>query len=222
MLLEVRELSKVYESGTSRFSAVGSVNFSVDRSELVSIIGRSGSGKSTLLNMITGLIKPTAGEVLLNGKRVHSLNDKEGSFYRNSQIGYVPQGQSILSNFSVIDNVRLPFFLSKREGDPSEKAFSLLEQVGILHLAHRQPSQLSGGELKRVVIARALINSPALLIADEPTSDLDHQTTKEILELLSSFSKMETAVLAVTHEADVTNYCNRTLLMEAGKLIEKK
>ena len=221
MILDVKGLSKEFKRGTGFFKAVDEADFSLDPAEFVSIVGRSGSGKSTLLNMIAGLIKPTSGIVLFNGKEINKLNDYESSRFRNSQIGYVPQGQSILSNLSVIDNVRLPHYLSTREGDPNGKALSLLEQMGISHLANSFPSRLSGGELKRVALARALINSPELVIADEPTCDLDLQTTREILQLLTALAETGVSILAVTHETEVTDYCTRTLLMESGKLVEK-
>jgi ABC-type lipoprotein export system ATPase subunit len=222
MLLEVNGLTKVYKRGSNFFKAVDQVSFSMDRKEFVSIVGRSGSGKSTLLNMIVGLIKPSVGSVLLEGKETFNCNDAEGSYLRNAKIGYIPQGQSILSNFNVIDNVRLPFFLSKRSGDPTERAFSLLEKVGISHLAYSYPSQLSGGEMKRVDIARALINSPDILIADEPTGNLDLQTTRETMQLFDSLSEEGTSILLVTHEPEVSAYCKRTLIMKDGQLSEEK
>lgn len=221
-MLEVKGLTKVYKRGSTSFKAVDQVSFFMDRKELVSIVGRSGSGKSTLLNMIAGLLKPSEGSVLLEGKDTRDFNDAEGSYLRNARIGYIPQGQSILSNFSVIDNVRLPFFLSKRSGDPTERAFSLLERVGISHLAYSYPSQLSGGEIKRVDIARALINSPDILIADEPTGSLDLQTTRDIMQLFCSLSEEGTSILVVTHEPEVSAYCKRTLHMKEGKLSEEK
>lgn len=222
MLLEVKNLTKVYKRGSTSFKAVDQANFSMDRNELVSIVGRSGSGKSTLLNMIAGLIKPSEGSVLLEGKDAWDCSDTEGSYIRNARIGYFPQGQSILPNFSVIDNVRLPYFLSKRSGDPTDKAFSLLEKVGISHLAFSFPSQLSGGEIKRVDIARALINSPDILIADEPTGSLDLQTTREIMELFQSLADEGSSVLVVTHELEVSSYCKRVLHMKEGKLYEEE
>lgn len=218
MLLSVDGLTKEFKRGTGFFRAVDDVSFSMEHQEFISIVGRSGSGKSTLLNMIAGLLQPGKGSICLNGNEILRLNDEEGSFLRNAKIGYVTQGQSVLSNLSVIDNVRLPFFLFKREGNPSEKALSLLEQMGAAHLAHSYPSQLSGGELKRVAIARALINSPEILIADEPTSDLDSQTTRDVMQLFASLAEKGTAILIVTHEQVVSDYCKRTMIMEDGKL----
>jgi len=218
LLLELRDLSKEYKRGEHSFNAVDHVNLFVNKGDFINIIGRSGSGKSTLLNMSAGLIKPSGGEVFFNGTNIYCFNDKEVSLFRNEKIGYVPQGQSLLSNFSVLENVCIPWFLYKREGDPVEHAVSLLEKIGINHLAGSYPKELSGGEMRRVAIARSLINNPALLIADEPTNDLDSETTTEVKKLLSSIAKEGTAVLIVTHELDTLSFGNKTYVMNNGIL----
>ncbi|MDR0589541.1 MAG: ABC transporter ATP-binding protein, partial [Spirochaetaceae bacterium] len=187
-LLELRDLGKEYRRGGRAFNAVNRVNLSLGPGDFISVIGRSGSGKTTLLNMGAGLLKPTQGSVFFEGKDIYALEDKEISFLRNKKIGYVPQGQSLLSNFTVFDNVCMPWFLFKREGDVEGRAFTLLEKVGISRLASSYPKELSGGEMRRTAIARALINEPRLLIADEPTGDLDAQTTAEILRLFSQIA----------------------------------
>ncbi|WP_242942503.1 ABC transporter ATP-binding protein [Proteiniborus sp. DW1] len=211
-------MTKKYMRGSTSFSAVDNVSLSIDKEEFVSIIGRSGSGKSTLLNMIAGLIKPTSGSINVDGQDILALSDKSISLYRNSKIGYVPQGNTALGNLTVLDNVRLPFYLYKNEGDPTSKALSLLEQLGISHLSEMFPKHLSGGELRRVFIARALINDPVMLIADEPTSDLDVKTTIEIMELFSEIAKKGVSILLVTHELDTIKYGNSVYIMEEGKL----
>ncbi|NLT15172.1 MAG: ABC transporter ATP-binding protein [Clostridiales bacterium] len=221
MLLEIKDLTKEYIRGAASFRAVDQVSLSVSQGDFVSIIGRSGSGKSTLLNMVAGLITPTAGSIAVDGQSIPSLSDKEASRYRNSKIGYVPQGHSVLSNLTVLDNVRVPFCFFKRKGDGSLRALSLLEQVGIPHLAQAYPKQLSGGELRRVSIARALINDPVLLIADEPTGDLDMHTTADIMKLFRDISQKGTAVLMVTHELDTISFGNRTCVMNSGVLTER-
>jgi len=217
-ILEIRELTKEYKRGDRAFNAVNSVNLSVERGDFISIIGRSGSGKSTLLNMSAGLLKPSAGTVLFDGKDIFSLDDESISLLRNEQIGFVPQGQSLLSNFTVLENVCIPWFLFKREGEPEEHALALLEKTGIGHLAASYPKELSGGEMRRVAIARSLINNPALIIADEPTSDLDAETTAKIMHLLSAIAKEGTAVLIVTHELDTLSYGNKIYSMNEGNL----
>ncbi|MDR0583518.1 MAG: ABC transporter ATP-binding protein [Treponema sp.] len=217
-LLEFKELTKEYRRGGRAFNAVNRVSLSVEPGDFISIIGRSGSGKTTLLNMGAGLLKPTGGAVLFEGHDIHRLKDKEISFLRNEKIGYVPQGQSLLSNFTVLDNVCIPWFLFKREGDVEGRAFILLEKVGIGHLAASYPKELSGGEMRRASIARSLINRPRILIADEPTGDLDAETTAEIMRLFSRIAEEGTAVLIVTHELDTLEYGNKTYLMDAGNL----
>jgi putative ABC transport system ATP-binding protein len=218
-LLELKDLTKEYKRGGQSFNAVNRVNLSVEAGDFISIIGRSGSGKTTLLNMGAGLLHPSAGTVFFEGNDIHRLADREISFLRNEKIGYVPQGQSLLSNFTVFDNVCIPWFLFKREGDVEGRAFILLEKVGISHLAVSYPKELSGGEMRRVSIARALINEPRLLIADEPTGDLDVQTTAEIMGLFSRIAAEGTAVLIVTHEIDTLDYGNKAYSMDAGNLL---
>jgi putative ABC transport system ATP-binding protein len=217
-LLELKELTKEYRRGGKAFNAVNGVSLSVEPGDFISITGRSGSGKTTLLNMGAGLLRPTAGTVLFEGKDIHRLNDKDLSFLRNEKIGYVPQGQSLLSNFTVFDNVCIPWFLFKRQGDVEGRAFILLEKVGISRLAASYPKELSGGEMRRVSIARSLINEPRLLIADEPTGDLDAETTTEIMKLFSRIAGEGTAVLIVTHELDTLDYGDKTYSMDGGNL----
>jgi len=221
MSLTIQNLTKEYKRGGRVFPAVSNVSLSIDYGDFVSIIGRSGSGKSTLLNLIAGLVSPSSGEILIDGRSVVSFNDKEISAYRNETIGYIPQGQSVLSNLTVLDNVRVPFYFAKRAGDPEQKAQELLNRVGIPHLADSYPKHLSGGELRRVSIARALINGPSILIADEPTGDLDTQTTGEIMDIFRDISQGGTAVLMVTHELDTVQYGNRAFVVDGGVLQEK-
>ena len=222
-MLELKQLKMVYDrDDIASLIAVDSVNLNVMRGDFVSIIGRSGSGKSTLLNMILGLLRPTSGKILINGDDLWSMDDNHMAKIRNSKIGYIPQGSSLLSNLTILDNVRLPFFLSKREGNVTLRAINLLKEMRIQNLAERYPAQLSGGEMRRAVIARALINSPEILIADEPTGDLDEETTKEVMKLFSEIYCKGITILMVTHEYDTTSYGNRVCTMYSGKLIENK
>jgi putative ABC transport system ATP-binding protein len=217
-LLEFKELSKEYRRGGRAFNAVHKASLSIEPGDFISIIGRSGSGKTTLLNMGAGLLHPTQGSVFFEGHDIYGWGDRDISFFRNEKIGYVPQGQSLLSNFAVLDNVCIPWFLFKREGDPEGRGFILLEKVGISHLAASYPRELSGGEMRRAAIARSLINQPRVLIADEPTGDLDAETTAEIMGLFRRIAEEGTAVLIVTHELDTLNYGNKTYSMDAGNL----
>lgn len=218
MAIEVKHVTKEYARKSGIFKAVNEVDLRVEKGEFVNIIGRSGSGKSTLLNMIAGLLVPTSGRIEIDGSNMVLLGDREGSKFRNSKIGYVSQGSSTLSSLTVMDNVRVPFHLWKRDGDSEELALLRLRQTGISHLSDAYPKQLSGGELKRVAIARALINNPDYVIADEPTGDLDAETTLEIMKLLKEISENGAGVIMVTHELDVLEFGSRTLLMNAGTL----
>jgi ABC-type lipoprotein export system ATPase subunit len=220
MLLEIQQLCKQYQRGEEIFPAVANVELSMDRGDFVSITGRSGSGKSTLLNMVAGLLTPTSGSIRLEGTDIHTLKDWQISEIRNSRLGYIPQGAGVLYNLTVLDNVRLPHYLARRQGDASGRASFLLDEVGILPLADMLPSRLSGGELRRVLIARALMNDPDLVIADEPTSDLDIETSREIMELFSRINTNGTTILMVTHELDALEFGNRVLTMAAGQLSE--
>ncbi|MDR3282384.1 MAG: ABC transporter ATP-binding protein [Candidatus Methanoplasma sp.] len=220
-VVETESLTKVYSGGVRPFSAVSGVDFTINEEDFISVMGRSGSGKSTLLNLVAGLLRPTSGSVSINGRKISELDDRSGSFVRNSEIGYVPQGQSLLGNITVIENVVLPFTLFKRPGEPYGRAKDLLERVGVGDLADSRPKNLSGGEQRRVSVARALMNSPSLLIADEPTSDLDLETSSQVMELFSEINREGAAVLMVTHEPDTANYGNRHFTMDAGKLTER-
>jgi ABC-type lipoprotein export system ATPase subunit len=222
-MLELRQLKRVYErDNMPSFIAVNNVDIKIKPGDFVCIIGRSGSGKSTILNMIVGLLRPTSGKVLINGSDLWSMNDNAMAKIRNSKIGYIPQGPSLLSNLTILDNVRLPFCLSHRKGSGIEPAMKLLEEIGLQNLSERYPSELSGGEMRRVAIARALVNNPDILIADEPTGDLDEETTKEVMKLFYDINSKGATILMVTHEYDITNYVNRLCIMSSGKLIEKK
>ena len=218
--IQVVNLVKEYTQGEQLIMALDHICFSIASGEFISITGRSGSGKSTLLNVLAGLTIPTSGSVLLEGKDLFTLSDDEISMYRNSRIGCVPQVSSILANLTVLDNVRLPFHLAKRKGDSSVEALRLLRLVGIEKLAARMPKRLSGGQLKRVVIARALMNEPDFLFADEPTGDLDAQTTEEIISVFKKMTDEGVAVLMVTHDLDVTEYTDSRYKMDRGVLSE--
>lgn len=218
MAIEVKKVTKEYARKSGLFKAVNEVNLRLEKGDFVNIIGRSGSGKSTLLNMIAGLLTPTSGKIEIDGSDIFSMKDHEASAFRNSKIGYVPQGSSALSSLTVLDNVRVPFHLWNRGKNSVEPAWVRLKQTGISHLSDVYPKHLSGGELKRVAIARALINNPDYVIADEPTSDLDAETTLEIMKLLKEIAEHGTGVIMVTHELDVLDFGSSTFLMDAGEL----
>lgn len=218
MLLEALNISKTFKRREEDFYAVKNVDFSLSKGEFVFICGRSGSGKTTLLNLLAGLLNADSGTVLYNDKNIFEFSDNEKNFYRNEYIGFVPQTIGSLPNLSVLDNVRLPHFLFKRDGDGKDRALFLLEMMGISGLKDELPKNLSGGETKRMLIARALMNSPAVLIADEPTSDLDASTTKDVMSALKSINAEGTAVIIVTHDNDILSSDIKTYTMSDGCL----
>ena len=219
-MLVVKNLGKRYEQAGNERWALKGVNLRVKEGEFISIIGRSGSGKSTLLNLIAGLLQPTEGEINFLDNNILNLSDKEASILRNSQLGYIMQGYSALNNLSVLENICLPFRLFQRKGEPEKQARRLLEQVGLAEYADTYPAKLSGGELKRMAIARALINKPSLLLADEPTGDLDETNTQSILSIFRSVADQGTSVLMVTHEMEALRFGDTVYRMEAGELIK--
>ncbi|CAC9936429.1 ABC transporter, ATP-binding protein [Aedoeadaptatus coxii] len=220
-IIETENLSKSFKRGSNTLFAVKNVNFTLKEGDFVNIIGRSGSGKSTFLNLLSGLLKPTEGKIFAKGKNISDFSDREISKYRNEIIGFVPQSLGTLPNLNVLENVSLPYYLFKRDESAYEKAAMLLDLMGILHLKDDFAKNLSGGELKRVLIARSMINSPELLILDEPTSDLDKNTTMEIMDLLKKINSKGTALIIVTHELDILKYGNTLYQMEDGSLIKK-
>ena len=218
MLLKTKSLSKSFARGTNSFFAVKDVDFSISASDFVFIVGRSGSGKTTFLNLISGILDPTQGQVFFEDEDISSMSDTAKSFYRNESIGFVPQSLAYLPNLSVFDNVMVPFFLFNRDGDSEGRALSLLELMDIAHLKDEMPQNLSGGEIKRMLIARALMNSPKLLIADEPTANLDKETSETVMNLIKSVNKLGTAVLIVTHDFEILNEDSTMYRMNDGEL----
>lgn len=223
MILKAEGINKRYFRNTDTanyFYAVKKTDLTLSQGELTAITGRSGSGKSTFLNMLGGLLSPTEGRVLYDGRDIYSLSDRELSELRNAAVGIVPQGQSALSALTVLENVMLPYYMYKKKGDIKDRAEELLERVGILPLANSYPDRLSGGENRRLAIARALIQDPDIILADEPTGDLDDENTKTVLELLRAAADDKKAVLLVTHENDALSYADRVFRMNGGELTE--
>ncbi|OCG74479.1 hypothetical protein A9G42_09610 [Gilliamella sp. Nev6-6] len=221
MLLNVKNLRKDYYRDQQTFSAVNNVSFSMKKNDFICIMGKSGSGKTTLLNMIAGLLTPTQGKITVNETNLFELNDQQVSAFRNQHIGYIPQGSSLLPNLTALDNIRLPFYLTKRSNNNSlSYAQSLLKKAKISYLQDAYPANMSGGEMRRVAILRALICRPQIIIADEPTSDLDDESSADIMQLLTEINQQGTALLIVTHDNDVASYSQTILKMSAGKFID--
>ena len=219
-MLSVKNLCKDYPRGGRKFTALDNVNLEVNAGDFVSVIGRSGSGKSTLLNILAGLLSPTSGKVYFHGSDLAAMTDSELSRLRNDAIGFIPQGASALPALSVLENVILPFCLYPHEGDGETYARSLLERFGIAGLAGAYPSDLSGGELRRALIARALINHPEIIIADEPVSDLDVKSADEVMRLFAGLNAEGVTLLIVSHDLEGLKYSGRVYTMSEGRLLE--
>jgi putative ABC transport system ATP-binding protein len=218
MLLEVNQATKLYKRGNDEFKAVDNASLSLGQGEYAVINGQSGSGKSTLLAIIAGLLNMDSGQASFDGTDIGTLGDKKLSALRNEKIGFIPQGQCLLSNFTIIDNVALPGLLAKRKNS-RERAKALLDRLGIARLANQYPARLSGGEIRRAAIARGLVNEPKLVVADEPTSDLDPANSLNIFELFNEIALSGAAVLVVTHESQKPNGCHKRYLMNDGVLL---
>ena len=221
MIFKIENLTKTFARGSEKFNAIEQVNLNIKRGEFINIIGRSGSGKSTLLNIMAGLLSPTAGQIYFQDTDLYNLTDQNLADLRNQSLGYIPQNFGALHNLTVFDNVRLPYYLMPRDGDPNGRATYLLEEVGLSELSSMLPGQLSGGELRRMLIARALMNNPEVLLADEPTANLDVETTKEIMKLLEKINHNGTTIIVVTHEIDTLEFGNRLLKMASGHILEE-
>lgn len=222
MLLEVQNVSKKYKHNGVEFFAVNDINMTVEKGEFIAVCGHSGSGKSTLFHMLSGLLKPESGRIIFEDKDIVSKNETEMAQYRNHEIGYVLQGQIVLKNFTVLENVCLPYYLSNNGKDIYDRAMELLEKVGLKQYAKVYPNQLSGGEMRRIAIARALINNPKLLIADEPTSNLDRENAVYIMELLKQINESGISVIISTHDDIYKDYVKKAIVMNKGVVVETK
>lgn len=208
-MLSAEKISKRYNN--NRRQILDSIDLTLDEGEFVAIMGESGSGKSTLLAILAGILLPEEGQVLFDGKDLYSLSDAELSEVHRKKIGYVPQSNFFLKNYTILENIVEPF-VNTNDADPeelSEKALSHLDRLGIKDLADRYPHELSGGEQKRVALVRALLTDPRLLIADEPTTGLDSETGKIILQYLSDYVASGHSVLVATHDEQVKEYADR-------------
>ena len=221
MIIEATGLTKEFaraRGGKRLFTAVHPLDISLEERQLTVVSGHSGSGKSTLANMLAGILTPTAGYVRLDGADLYSLRDEELSRLRNERIGLVPQGHTALRALTVLDNVLLPSILYSRDEAPAERARELLAAVGLDDLADAAPTELSGGELRRMAIARALLMDPAIVVADEPTAGLDSANATAVLTLLRDAADRAAAVLVVSHEAEAQRFADRSYVMEDGHL----
>jgi len=219
MLIDIRDITKVYEMGEEKVHALSGVTLGVDRGEYVAIMGPSGSGKSTLMNLIGCLDTPTSGSYVLNGREVARMTDDELAAIRNQEIGFVFQTFNLLPRTTALQQVELPLVysgLSRRER--RERAARALEAVGLADRMNHHPNEMSGGQRQRVAIARALVNNPSILLADEPTGNLDSQTGAEIMTLFDDLNARGNTIVLVTHEEDIAAHARRIVRLLDGKV----
>ncbi len=219
-MLSAQNLCMEYARGSKKFLALDNVSLEINAGDFVNIIGRSGSGKSTLLNIMAGMLTPTSGKVYFHGEDISGKTDAELSRIRNDSIGFIPQGASALPALNVMENIILPRSLYHHDVDAEEYARELLERFGIGHISRSYPEELSGGELRRALIARALINRPEIIIADEPVSDLDVNSADEVMRIFAGLNNEGVTLLVVSHDLDTLKYGNKVYTMNAGKLTE--
>lgn len=218
-VIEIQDVHKYYELGETRVHALRGVSVSIARAEFVAIMGSSGSGKSTFMNILGCLDKPSAGRYLLEGVKVSELSKKELATIRNHKIGFVFQGFNLLSRTTALENVELPTLyarISKSEGE--KRSREALALVGLADRMEHFPSQLSGGQQQRVAIARALVNRPSILLADEPTGNLDSRTSVEIMDIFQKLNDEGLTIVLVTHEPDIANFAKRSIQFRDGKI----
>ena len=223
-LIQVKDLVKVYSLGEVEVQALRSVSLSVDRGEFVAIMGASGSGKSTFMNIIGFLDRPTSGQYLLEGINGENLSRDELAEIRNQKIGFVFQGFNLLSRTSALENVELPLiYAGTSPSKRKEMAQKALAEVGLKGREHHHPSQLSGGEQQRVAIARALVNQPSILLADEPTGNLDSKTGEEIMGIFQRLNQdLGITIIMITHEPDIASFAKRNILFRDGKIVDDR
>jgi putative ABC transport system ATP-binding protein len=220
-VIDARELTKVYKMGEVEVHALRGLSMRIMRGEVVAIMGPSGSGKSTLMNMIGCLDRPTSGEYYLDGEAVANLKDDQLAEIRNRKVGFVFQSFNLLSRATALSNVELPIRYSGQSSGRRERARNALEQVGLGDRLHHRPNELSGGQQQRVAIARALVNDPAIILADEPTGNLDTKSGEEIMHLLLNLNKERgTTLIIVTHDPDVAAQTQRSIHIRDGVVVE--
>jgi putative ABC transport system ATP-binding protein len=219
-VIEMRQIVKTYFMGDQQVRAVSGVNLRIDEGEFVAIMGPSGSGKSTVMHILGCLDRPTGGEYLLNGRNVATLRDDEQALVRNMTIGFIFQSFNLLQRTTALKNVELPLiYAGVRSAERTARARAALEEVGLAARMYHLPNQLSGGQQQRVAVARALVTNPTLILADEPTGNLDSQVSAEIMALMQRLHSRGLTIVLVTHESDIAAYAGREIHMRDGRVV---
>lgn len=224
VILEVKNVSKIYSTrfGSAKVQALSDMNFSVDEGEYVAIMGESGSGKTTLLNILAALDRPTGGEVLLKGRKLTEIREKELSAFRRDNLGFVFQDFNLLDNFSLRDNILLPLVLQGKTVEQMEQLIGpVAERLGIASLLAKYPYEVSGGQKQRVAVARAVITRPQLILADEPTGALDSRATEGLLEVFREINNDGQTILMVTHSTEAASHADRILFIKDGEVFHQ-
>jgi putative ABC transport system ATP-binding protein len=222
-LIHLRGVDKIYENGAVRFPALKNIHLEIGRGEFVGLIGKSGSGKTTLVNMVTGIDRPTGGEVIIGGTHVHTLSENQMAIWRGRALGVVFQFFQLLPTLTVAENVMLPmdFCNVHASRERYDKAVALLERVEMADQADKLPAALSGGQQQRVAIARALANDPPIIVADEPTGNLDSKTAEQVFELFEGLVANGKTILMVTHDSDLMQRVHRALMVADGEIVDE-